>query len=87
LTDLDPDVVGRVAAELSDKLDETRTEVRGRWWKDEVIDITGYRFEDCRFENCTLVFDWPHFELISCVLVQTDLLPRRTRERRQSGGT
>jgi len=79
---IDPDVLQQIADDLADKLAETRTEVCDRWWTDEVINITGYTFVNCRFENCILVFDWPHFELLRCALVETDVMPRRTHERR-----
>lgn len=85
--DIDPALVEQVADELAAKLEEARTEVRDRWWKGEVINITGYRFINCRFEECVLVFDWPNFELIDCALPGTDLMPKRTHEQRQSSAS
>jgi hypothetical protein len=62
---------------LMELLDSKRTEVSDLWWKDETISLDSYRFVNCRFENCTLTYRFPDFELIGCALVETDVISER----------
>lgn len=47
---------------------ETRTTVRNKWWRDTVIQLDGYRFINCRFDNCEFKFATADFELINCYM-------------------
>ena len=78
--DLDPDIIEKYVRDLAAKLERERVEVRDRFWKDEVIPIDGYRFVNCRFERCVLVFQWPDFEFLDCAFPETNILPKRTYE-------
>jgi len=37
--------------------------IQKRWFKNETIDIDGYVFEDCRFDNCQLITEMPTFRM------------------------
>ena len=66
---------------LTDEMEKRRVEVRDLYWKDKTIKLDGYRFVNCRFENCILVFRWPDFELHKCHFVGTRILPSREHDR------
>jgi len=39
---------------------------RGTTYKNQTIQMDGKRFEDCRFENCTLIYSGGHGEASAC---------------------
>ena len=71
------DAVQLYIQELTQRLAEVRVDVANRHWDGETIPLDGYRFTKCRFTQCTLVFRFPHFELINCTFDQTNILPER----------
>jgi len=77
LSDIDPELVEQYANQLAESLDKTRVEVRDRYWSDKIVVIDGYRFVNCRFERCKLVFKWPSFEFEGCTFDEVDIVPKR----------
>lgn len=45
-----------------------RPEVRGLYYSGKVLKLDGYRFVECRFDNCILEVNSENFELVQCVL-------------------
>lgn len=43
-------------------------EVNGLWYKDKELNIDGWRFVSCRFDNCRLNLSTPDFEFINCLI-------------------
>lgn len=48
-----------------------RPTVKGLYYNGRSVTLDGYRFEGCRFDNCTLVVLSTNFELIDCVIDPT----------------
>ena len=45
-----------------------KPEVRGLYYNGQVLQLDGYRFIGCRFDNCVLRVASENFELIQCVI-------------------
>lgn len=43
-------------------------EVRGLYYNTKTVHLDGYRFIECRFDNCTLVVTTLNFEIERCVI-------------------
>jgi len=43
-----------------------RIEVKGFWYHGQTIQLDGYKFTGCRFDNCTLRINTTNFELVGC---------------------
>ncbi|KOO14395.1 hypothetical protein AKJ18_13915 [Vibrio xuii] len=41
-------------------------ECSGLWYNGQTVNLDGYRFVNCRFDNCTLNSNSGQFELINC---------------------
>lgn len=46
----------------------TRPEVRGLYYNGQTIQIDGYKFVGCRFDNCVLQVNTDNFEFIQCII-------------------
>jgi hypothetical protein len=46
----------------------TRPEVKGLYYNGKAIKLDGYRFVECRFDNCVLEVNSDNFELVGCVI-------------------
>ena len=44
----------------------TKPEVKGLWYNQKVVNLDGYKFIGCRFDNCHLTVASPNFELQHC---------------------
>lgn len=49
----------------------TQPEVRGLYYNGKNIKLDGYKFIECRFDNCVLQANSDNFELIRCVVDPT----------------
>jgi hypothetical protein len=47
---------------------ETRTVVEGRWFSGQTLDLDGYHFKRCRFDNCALSYKTGDFQFTECLL-------------------
>lgn len=45
-----------------------RPEARGLYYNGKVIKLDGYKFIECRFDNCVLQVNSDNFELVQCVI-------------------
>lgn len=45
-----------------------KPEVRGLYYNGQVLQLDGYRFVGCRFDNCVLQVSSDNFEIIQCVI-------------------
>ena len=45
-----------------------RPEVRGLYFNGKTVDLDGFRFIGCRFDNCVLRLRTTYFDIINCVL-------------------
>jgi hypothetical protein len=45
-----------------------KPEVRGLYYNGKIIPLDGYRFVECRFDNCVLQVNSDSFELVRCVI-------------------
>lgn len=49
----------------------TRPEAQGLYYNGKIVQLDGYRFVGCRFDNCILKIASDNFELIKCVIDNT----------------
>lgn len=42
--------------------------IEARWFSGAVVNIDGYHFKSCRFDNCILAFETGNFQLTACYL-------------------
>lgn len=47
---------------------QANTEVRNQWFNNKTIQLDGWRFISCRFDNCKLILATPNFCLDSCFI-------------------
>ena len=57
----------KTGLELLKSLTE-RTEIKNIWYNNKEITIDGYKFIDCRFDNCKLHISSDRFELENCFI-------------------
>src|ERR1043166_4134699 len=43
-------------------------EVNGLYYRGKILVLDGYRFTNCRFDNCTLQVSTTNFSLVHCVI-------------------
>jgi len=48
--------------------------VRGNWYHHQAIELDGYRFEGCRFDNCALVTRLGAFVMDRCKIADCQVL-------------
>lgn len=46
--------------------DGSLAKVDNSYWKDETIQLDGYHFRRCRFNNCQLIFSTTNYKLDHC---------------------
>ena len=51
------------------------TLIEGRWYKDRTIQIDGYHFKGCRFDDCFLKYNTLDFKFTACAIVDTYFVP------------
>ena len=44
-----------------------KPELKGAWYNNQKFTIDGYRFVECRFDNCTLYVNTGEFEFERCM--------------------
>ncbi|WP_460061008.1 hypothetical protein [Pseudomonas sp. S2_A05] len=42
--------------------------VDGLWYNNKVIKLDGWNFQSCRFDNCRLIIETPHFTVKNCFI-------------------
>ena len=45
-----------------------RVEAKGLYYNNKSITLDGYKFVDCRFDNCLLHINSDNFELVNCII-------------------
>jgi len=48
--------------------------VRGLWYNGKTINLDGWSFESCRFDNCTFILNSPYFKLKNCYIDKTNVV-------------
>jgi len=47
-----------------------KPKVSNIWYHQKEVNLDGYTFESCRFDDCTLIIETSNFELVNCFIGQ-----------------